>query len=110
MRFGLFATRPVLLERGGDFVEQTLPVERGKNSHQFEGLAGRGWACYSIRVRCIGYRFLLAGLLAWVVCVLAGCGSFSHKPKSYDRAVTDDERDPTYRENPERADVEVRER
>jgi len=43
------------------------------------------------------------------LCLLGGCGWFhSHKPKSYDRAISDEGRDPTYHEDPERADVEVR--
>jgi hypothetical protein len=56
------------------------------------------------------YRLLGLPLVAGAaLCLLGGCGAFhSHKPKSYDRAVSDEDRDPTYHEDAERADVEVR--
>lgn len=49
---------------------------------------------------------LLAGLTAWM---LGGCGwGHHHKSSSYDRAVSDEDHDPTYRDDPQRADEEVR--
>jgi hypothetical protein len=40
----------------------------------------------------------------------AGCAAWHHhgKSRSYDRAVEDEDNDPTYRSDPQRADVEVR--
>lgn len=39
--------------------------------------------------------------------LLGGCGwNHPHKPKSYDRSVYDEDRDPTYHDDPQRADVE----
>jgi len=55
--------------------------------------------------RCLGI-VIAAGATTWA---LGGCGwHHSHKPHSYDRAISDEDRDPTYQPNPERADVEVR--
>jgi len=48
---------------------------------------------------------MAAGLALWS---LAGCASpHSHKIHSYDQAM-DEDRDPTFRPDPERADEEVR--
>ncbi len=41
--------------------------------------------------------------------MLGGCGwGHPRKPPSYDRAISDEKKDPTYHYNPERADVEYR--
>jgi hypothetical protein len=49
---------------------------------------------------------MAAGLALWS---LAGCAfGHSHKVHSYDQAVSDDDRDPTFKSDEERADVEVR--
>ena len=55
-------------------------------------------------------RLLRVGILAGgTVWLLGGCGwHHAHKPRSYDHAISDDEKDPTYHEDEERADVEVR--
>jgi len=44
------------------------------------------------------------------VWLLGGCfwNHHPHKIKSYDRSFTEDEQDPTYKADPERADEEVR--
>jgi hypothetical protein len=62
-------------------------------------------------MRPLSSRFLKlamsAGLLAWM---LPGCATHhSHKSNSYDRAISDEDKDPTYKADPERADEEVRE-
>ena len=50
---------------------------------------------------------MTAGLLAWM---LPGCATHhSHKSNSYDRAISEEDKDPTYKADPERADEEVRE-
>jgi len=50
---------------------------------------------------------LTAGIAVWL---LGGCfWNRPHKIKSYDRSFTDDDRDPTYHEDPQRADEEVHE-
>jgi hypothetical protein len=55
-------------------------------------------------------EFQLAIFAGAAIGLLGGCGwHHSHKPRSYDRSVTDEEKDPTYRPDAERADVEVRE-
>jgi hypothetical protein len=52
---------------------------------------------------------LTLGALASGPWLAAGCGGrHQHKPVSYDKAISDDTRDPTYHEDEERADVEVR--
>jgi hypothetical protein len=52
----------------------------------------------------------MLGALAAVFGPLAGCGwGHRHKPVTYDRAISNEDRDPTYHYDPERADVEVRE-
>jgi hypothetical protein len=40
---------------------------------------------------------------------LSGCAwlHHAHKANSYDRSITDEDHDPTYQENSERADLEV---
>jgi hypothetical protein len=49
---------------------------------------------------------MAAGIALWS---LAGCASqHSHKVHAYDQAISDDDRDPTFRSDPERADEEVR--
>ena len=57
------------------------------------------------------YRLLALGLTAGIaVWLLGGCfWNRPHKIKSYDRSFTDDDRDPTYHEDPQRADEEVHE-
>ena len=61
-----------------------------------------------LHIRISGLTLLLA---VAGFCLLGGCGWGHHqrKPKSYDRSISDDSQDPTYRADPERADVEVRE-
>ncbi len=57
------------------------------------------------------YRFLRLGIPVGIAFwLLAGCGIWhhTHGVKSYDKAISDDERDPTYHEDPQRADEEVR--
>jgi hypothetical protein len=40
---------------------------------------------------------------------MGGCfGNHPHKIKSYDRSFTEDDQDPTYHPDPQRADEEVR--
>jgi len=46
----------------------------------------------------------IAGVIA--ASLLSGCAWHPHKPKSFDRSISDDDRDPTYRADPERADEE----
>jgi hypothetical protein len=52
------------------------------------------------------FRLGIAGAL--ILRLLVGCASHPHRAASYDRAISEDERDPTYRPDPERADEEVR--
>lgn len=57
------------------------------------------------------FRFLRVAIAGCAsVLLLGGCGWHHHprKPKSYDREISDEDRDPTYRDDPQRADVEVR--
>jgi hypothetical protein len=42
------------------------------------------------------------------VWLLGGCASHSHKSQSYDRMITDESKDPTFRADPQRAGEEVR--
>ncbi|HEX4084013.1 MAG TPA: hypothetical protein VHY22_03810 [Chthoniobacteraceae bacterium] len=61
-------------------------------------------------MRRFSIRILMLGALAAVFGPLAGCGwGHRHKPVTYDRAISNEDRDPTYHYDPERADVEVRE-
>ena len=54
-------------------------------------------------------RLLAVAALAIAFWPLAGCGwGHPRKPVSYDKAISDQDKDPTYHEDPERADVEVR--
>jgi hypothetical protein len=49
---------------------------------------------------------MAAGATLWL---LGGCGwMHPHKSRSYDRSVEDEDRDPTYHADPQRADEEVR--
>ena len=50
---------------------------------------------------------IAAGLAVWL---MGGCfgNHHPHKIKSYDRSITDEDQDPTYHEDPQRADVETR--
>ena len=51
-------------------------------------------------------RFWLAAGAGF--CLVAGCASHQpHASRSYDRAIDDEDKDPTYRVDPERADEEV---
>jgi outer membrane lipopolysaccharide assembly protein LptE/RlpB len=51
----------------------------------------------------------LATAVAAAAGLLGGCGwHHTHKPHSYDRAVSNEDQDPTYHADAERADVEVR--
>ena len=60
-------------------------------------------------MRSVFYRLLRMVITCMAVALLGGCGwHHSRKPKSYDRAVSDDNRDPTYHADFERADVETR--
>jgi hypothetical protein len=62
-------------------------------------------------VRRLFYRMLrIAAVPAGMAVLLlsAGCAWHSHKPKSYDRMLSDGEKDPTYQEDPQRAGEEVR--
>jgi hypothetical protein len=40
--------------------------------------------------------------------LLAGCAHHTHKSKSYDKAISDEDSDPTYHEDPQRAGETVR--
>jgi hypothetical protein len=48
----------------------------------------------------------LSGAIAWM---LPGCSWFGghHKVKSYDQAIYDEDKDPTYRDDPEKAGDET---
>jgi len=61
-------------------------------------------------VRIILFNFLRLGLITGAaVWLLGGCGwHHSHKPKSYDRSISDEDKDPTYQDNPQRAGEEIR--
>jgi hypothetical protein len=65
-------------------------------------------------VRRAFYRFLQLGVAGGLaVWLLGGCAWFNHHPhkaksQSYDRSISDEDRDPTYKSDPERADEEVR--
>ena len=49
---------------------------------------------------------IVGGMAGWL---LGGCAwHHQHKPKSYDRSISNEDKDPTYHEDPERADEEVR--
>ena len=59
------------------------------------------------------YRLLRPSQIALTAgaafCLFAGCASHQpHKSKSYDRNISEGENDPTYHEDFERADEEVR--
>ena len=56
------------------------------------------------------YRLLRMGITGGAaVSLFGGCGwHHPHKPKSYDRAISNEDKDPTYHSDPERADEEVR--
>ena len=76
-----------------------------------ETLAGRSGMCYRMGVRVLFSEIPRLLAMALAVCLLGGCGWWHphpHKVRSYDKAISEDERDPTYQEDPERADVEVR--
>ncbi len=51
---------------------------------------------------------IAAGMAVWLMGGCFGNHPHPHKIKSYDRSFTNDEQDPTYHEDPERADLEVR--
>ena len=62
-------------------------------------------------VRRLFYRMMRiaavsAGLA--VLLLMAGCAWHSHKPKSYNRMISEDEQDPTFRPDPQRAGEETR--
>ena len=57
-------------------------------------------------MRRLLYRFLGLGIAVWL---LGGCfWHHPHKIRSYDRSFTNEDQDPTYHSDPERADEEVR--
>jgi hypothetical protein len=43
--------------------------------------------------------------MSWV---LGGCAHHAKKSKSYDKAISDDDSDPTYRDDPQRAGETIR--
>ena len=59
------------------------------------------------------YQFLRLGIAGGLaIWLLGGCGAWHHPHKaksySYDRNIEDEDRDPTFKADPERADEEVR--
>jgi len=61
-------------------------------------------------VRRFFYLLLRLAMAGAAVGWLGGCGWHrEHKPQAYDRSISQEEKDPTYRPDVERADVEVRE-
>jgi hypothetical protein len=66
--------------------------------------------CYwRIVRRSFAFLFVAGISLGLGAVALGGCSSHPHRQKSYDRSFTDDDRDPTYKADPERADEEVKE-
>lgn len=54
------------------------------------------------------YRLLRAAITGGAVLWLSGgCAWHPRKPRSYDKSFSDEDRDPTYHADPERADEEV---
>ena len=61
-------------------------------------------------MRRLYYRLLRLGIAGGVTVWLLGACGWHHpqKPRSYDRAISDEDRDPTYHADPQRAGEEVR--
>jgi hypothetical protein len=60
---------------------------------------------FFFRLFRLGRLGVAAGAALWL---LGGCAWHTHKVRSYDRSISDEDHDPTYHEDVERADVEVR--
>ena len=62
-------------------------------------------------VRCLLLRFISLGVLGFTsVGMMTGCAWHGHKKKSnsYNRNVSEEENDPTYRDDPQRAGEEIK--